>query len=608
VEAAVHARVHKYASDFGYSLGVIADMLSTDGTYVVHVDGACTLAVSKVFGPNVHFSFDPGAWITVNAGCSLTIDSPGHIAGSPTQKVFVLVGTGEVAFAKGGEISAQWWGVSPDETASHNATCMNQALACAFANSCDVAVYGSAQAAIPCRQIRYIPSGAKRGVRIRGVGRPVFDFTGLTTAAIAAYSSAGRGLIQADCTARHGFSTGDAVSIQGSVHYDGIHVVTVLDSDSFTFSDTWVSDAAAGKASLVAWAINADAPESGTNIIQEHLVLENLILEGPERNGKEPYCWTDGITDTATVGLDLEWVLDAYCRDVEIRHFSTAYYARRSYIANVACHFHRSRIGCHLDHGCTLGEHSGRTSYDTNWIGLKATGSVYTQNLIGVLLQSCRLAGIVCAPGPGCAQTGWQIINPYFESCGDGIRLCRREDDADSDGWCFGYVISGGTWSAFTGSPLKFEPAGGGDVHGISLIEIPAIAAPGDIVGHLSNSKVLAHSMNGVGAVPQVLWIYDRTGTVRYPVYGLSDDCVPSLKVRDGITTGTLFLAEGSGDGSNYIKMQPPVMDSNYTASSGTLVLDDGANRRVTLVFKAGVLVSAITSSSSGATATWTAD
>jgi hypothetical protein len=38
---------------------------------------------------------------------------------------------------------------------------------------------------------------------------------------------------------------------------------------------------------------------------------------------------------------------------------------------------------------------------------------------------------------------------------------------------------------------------------------------------------------------------------------------------------------------------------------SGTLILDDGANWRVTLVFSGGVLTSVTTAASSGATASW---
>ncbi len=74
-------------------------------------------------------------------------------------------------------------------------------------------------------------------------------------------------------------------------------------------------------------------------------------------------------------------------------------------------------------------------------------------------------------------------------------------------------------------------------------------------------------------------------------------------------SAGYLELYEGGDNGTNRIRMQPPAaLDGDYTAKNGTLVLDDGVNWRVMLMFKAGLLVDVATEAPSAPTATWTPD
>jgi len=82
------------------------------------------------------------------------------------------------------------------------------------------------------------------------------------------------------------------------------------------------------------------------------------------------------------------------------------------------------------------------------------------------------------------------------------------------------------------------------------------------------------------------------------------------VAVKNGSTSaGYIDLHEKTDNGTNRVRMQPPAtLDGDYTAKNGTLVLDDGVNWRVMLMFKAGLLVDVTTGAPSAPTATWTAD
>jgi len=82
------------------------------------------------------------------------------------------------------------------------------------------------------------------------------------------------------------------------------------------------------------------------------------------------------------------------------------------------------------------------------------------------------------------------------------------------------------------------------------------------------------------------------------------------LTIKNGSTSaGYLDIYEDSDNGQNKVTLAPPsAMDSDYTAVNGTLILDDGANWRATIVIKAGAVVTVTTAGSSAATATWTPD
>lgn len=65
-----------------------------------------------------------------------------------------------------------------------------------------------------------------------------------STGAITAYADYGgtvAGTVKAT-DAGHGLSTGDIISIRGTTNYNGIFQITVIDSDNFYFTDTWVAD------------------------------------------------------------------------------------------------------------------------------------------------------------------------------------------------------------------------------------------------------------------------------------------------------------------------------------------------------------------------------
>jgi len=82
------------------------------------------------------------------------------------------------------------------------------------------------------------------------------------------------------------------------------------------------------------------------------------------------------------------------------------------------------------------------------------------------------------------------------------------------------------------------------------------------------------------------------------------------LEVRNGAASaGFVEIYEDSDNGTNKVTVSPPAaLGSDYAAVNGSLVVDDGANWRVTIVFKAGIAVSITTAASSSAAATWTAD
>lgn len=76
------------------------------------------------------------------------------------------------------------------------------------------------------------------------------DSTDIT--AFADYSGTATGTVS--CTSSgHGLSSGEQATIDGTTSYDGDYEVTVIDSDTFYFTDTWVADDATG---TVSWTSN----------------------------------------------------------------------------------------------------------------------------------------------------------------------------------------------------------------------------------------------------------------------------------------------------------------------------------------------------------------
>ena len=71
-----------------------------------------------------------------------------------------------------------------------------------------------------------------------------WTYTAGSTGAITAYADYGgtvAGTVKAT-DAGHGLATDDVISIRGTTNYNGIFQITVIDSDNFYFTDTWVND------------------------------------------------------------------------------------------------------------------------------------------------------------------------------------------------------------------------------------------------------------------------------------------------------------------------------------------------------------------------------
>jgi hypothetical protein len=73
---------------------------------------------------------------------------------------------------------------------------------------------------------------------------PSTAFTGIT--AFADYDATVSGTVKAT-RAAHGLATGDVITQSGTTNYNGDFAITVIDEDNYYFTDTWVSDDAAGQ-------------------------------------------------------------------------------------------------------------------------------------------------------------------------------------------------------------------------------------------------------------------------------------------------------------------------------------------------------------------------
>lgn len=466
---------------------------------------------------NVALQFAPGATISITTAKTLTIGSPQSIIGDPTQQIFVCNGTGKVAFTNGGEVSANWWGLSTSASAANNATYMNAALACGFNYTCDVAIYGSEKAHFDCGSIGYTnSSGApKRGIRVHGVGRPVFDMSALTSTSrgidlrqditnwigystilenikiigpevahevlVTAFSDAGGGLVQADTTSAHGYSNSDRVQISGTTNYNGDFTITVVDGDSFTFPETWVAD-------------EADADSYA-----------------------ERSAWNSGTADQTVYGISAKWMLNLKLIDVEVSKFRYNFYAENCYVYTQGCYLWGGERGFQLGDDCTIGKHEYLHA-DTNYDNLILSGTVTNQSFDTLLVQNSGRNAITFSPGTGETIWGIEIKNPYLEAIdANGVALCQTTAGADIAGSVFGVTISGGTWSSITGSPIYGAVTDDGDVHGIQITNCTALTAPTDIAGYLYNSSVSTTSSSGATAIAHCQWGYDKDGRVYLP-------------------------------------------------------------------------------------------
>lgn len=72
----------------------------------------------------------------------------------------------------------------------------------------------------------------------------------VSISAFADYSGTVAGTVKATTSAVHGLITGDYVTIAGTTSYNGVFKVTVIDTDDFYFTDTWVANDATGTVTL----------------------------------------------------------------------------------------------------------------------------------------------------------------------------------------------------------------------------------------------------------------------------------------------------------------------------------------------------------------------
>ncbi|RPJ39404.1 MAG: hypothetical protein EHM35_02445 [Planctomycetaceae bacterium] len=492
---------------------------------------------------NVALQFAPGATISVATTKTLTINNPQNIVGTdPTQKLFVLNGTGRVVFTVGGEISANWWGLSTSESAANNATVMNEVLSVGFGYHCDVGIWGNETDTFPCGQVSYTNAGSvKAGIRILGRGnRATFDHSSLTgsqvawsfvqtvthavewstvldnikligpeatlDADIAHFVDLGAGETRIDCVAAHGYSTSDVVRIAGTTNYNGVYTITQVDADSFKITHAFVADDAAGITNRSAW-------RSGWN-------------------------------STTTKGLSAAWMLGLKLNNVEIKFFNTGFYATECYLRDTGCLFWACENGMILTDGCTVGYH--QSTYDTNWnnVILQANaGGVYGQTFQNCLLQAAGNNAVTMDANTGFSIFGIALNDCYFESIGNttgslgrAIALGQTTAGVDRGGNVYGIEIRGGVWSAIYGSPVYGALTNGGQVHGVNISNITEIAQPSDIDGYLRNSVVMTTSAAGSTAVPDPVWFYDNSGAVHYPV--LETDTILQVTKTKKITIG----------------------------------------------------------------------
>ncbi len=145
-----------------------------------------TLTTSETISSNIELVFENGA--VIDGAGTLTLDNSGQIIAGINQKIFGSSITA-VFTNPGPEVSASWWGFSPDESAANNATFFNAALTACMNSTTDLYVVPGAYS---CNAISYTKTTTgdfEPGITIRS-GRSMsgeeggqtayFDFSGLS--------------------------------------------------------------------------------------------------------------------------------------------------------------------------------------------------------------------------------------------------------------------------------------------------------------------------------------------------------------------------------------------------------------------------------------------
>jgi hypothetical protein len=131
-------------------------------------------------------------------------------------------------------------------------------------------------------------------------GLLVVDLGGNITA-FADYSGTQAGTVKATTDEAHGLSTGYEVIIFGTTNYNGSYAITVIDSTSFYFTATWVSNDATGE-----WVYNWVVVQDDTGNMKAVAAVDNgdgtVTFQANEATGLSvgDTVWFDG--DTGAVG------------------------------------------------------------------------------------------------------------------------------------------------------------------------------------------------------------------------------------------------------------------------------------------------------------------
>jgi len=237
--------------------------------------------------------------------------------------------------------------------------------------------------------------------------------------------------------------------------------------------------------------------------LEEKVVLENIIIQGPEDDA------VNGVTTTTTTGLHCEYLLGLRMVNVEVKKFYTGVYITESWpISDTDCKVEANYIGLELGDDCTFGSHIN-SRYLNNYFPLYLYGGITNQTFINCDFEGAGDNAITIDPN-GDSIWSLQFINPYFEGIGGSAFLVRYHiDETASTGNVHNVLISCGIWSNITDYAINL-PADG-DIHSFTILSPYGID---NIASDVANGIRRSLLVGGNSSLTDGIYYWDNSRTL----------------------------------------------------------------------------------------------